>query len=506
MTDPQLAPPTKNGNGKAAPPPIPHDRKIELVELAKIDPSPFNRRHFNKEAQAELTADVGRHGVLQPVLLRPARGRFELVFGERRFRAAKATSWLSTIPAEVRELTDEQVIELQCVENGKREDVHPLDEAVAFKTLRDRFHLTVETIAKRVGKSAASVYARLKLNDLCAEGQKAMLAGDLDASTALLVARVPTPGLQVEALKRLAGEAKRDGEPLGKRAAAALIRGRYMLKLVGAPFDRGDAELVPLAGPCTTCPKRTGSQPELFADVDSPDVCTDPGCFETKRAAHVKRETKRLEAKGVTVLAGVPNEFQKDWIERPAGYLSLTDYVPGTGRSIAAALRGKKRERVVFFDGKGQTIELVSANHPLLRTIKAKGARSSSSPRESKQDKAKRLLESKAREAAEAKGREIVLAKIKRAGSCDALWRAVADELCVGMQSELAKRHGPALVTYIFAELFGDGGGSGTAFRHAARWASVNLVDLERKEMARLKAEAKTPTKKSAKTARKAAA
>ena len=159
----------------------------------------------------------------------------------------------------------------------------------------------VDEIAAKVSKSRAHVYGRLKLLELCAAGQKAIEIGALEATVGLLVARIPSEKLQREALGRLRGY---NGDPVSYRRAIEVIQHEFMLRLKDAPFARGDTDLVPAAGPCTTCPKRTGNQVELFADVKSADICTDPPCYQKKVDAAWKLRAAAARASGHEVLEG----------------------------------------------------------------------------------------------------------------------------------------------------------------------------------------------------------
>jgi ParB/RepB/Spo0J family partition protein len=140
--------------------------QTNTVPLAKITPSTTNpRKSFPKDKLDELTDSVKRLGVLQPILLRPLNGggTYELVAGERRYRASKAAG-LTDIPATVRELTDAEVLEIQVVENLQRSDLHELEEAEGYEKLLKCAHpsgekYTVDEIAAKVGKSRSYVFA-----------------------------------------------------------------------------------------------------------------------------------------------------------------------------------------------------------------------------------------------------------------------------------------------------------------------------------------------------------
>lgn len=270
------------------------------LALSEIHESATNpRRSFDKAALEELTESVRKHGVLQPILVRPNDQGYELVAGHRRFRAASAAG-LDEIPAVVRELDDREVLEIQVVENLQREDLHPLEEAEGYRRLHEDFEYSVDELAAKVGKSKSYVYARMKLCAIAGKARELFLEGKLDASRALLIARIPVPELADQA----AVELVEDDWIQSYREAADHIQENYMLRLSEAPFPANDADLVPEAGPCKACPKRTGNQRELFGDVQSADVCTDPVCFRKKADTHWERQRAIAEEKGQKVLEG----------------------------------------------------------------------------------------------------------------------------------------------------------------------------------------------------------
>ncbi len=279
---------------------------VRLVPIDQIDPSPRNRTARNVE---DLVESVREHGIQQPVKLRPKGERFEIVYGERRCRAAKAVG-LKEVPATVEVLSDEEAHELRIVENACREDPHPLEEAEAYEALlamkdgRGRRLHTADTLAKLVGRSPTYVYTRLKLTALGPGMREAFWRGQLTATTALLVARAVPPALQDEALAVLRDELDDpgEGEPFPAEDVADLVEQRYLTRLDRAPFSTGDAKLVPEAGACTKCPKRSGNQPRLFADETAVDTCTDLLCFRKKLAAHQERLASEVRASGGAVL------------------------------------------------------------------------------------------------------------------------------------------------------------------------------------------------------------
>jgi ParB/RepB/Spo0J family partition protein len=336
------------------------DTTIAEIPLKAIVESPSNPRKTFGDMEA-LTESIRSKGILQPVTVRQQPGApsgFELVVGARRFRAAKAAG-LKTIPAMVRELDDKAVLEVQIIENSQRQDVHPLEEADGYRALMDVHGYTVDDIAAKVGKSKAFVYGRLKLCALCEVGRKAFLEERLSPSVALLVARIPDQKLQEKAVEEVSESVY--GSPMSFREAAAHIEGQFMLRLADAPFIRTDADLVPGAGPCSTCPNRTGNQAELFSDVKSADVCILPSCFAKKKAAEAKRFKEEQEAKGRKVVSGKGVFGYDGSVVEYCDFVDLKGKVPDDkeGRTWKQVLGGAEVEVCVTRDGKGKVRELV---------------------------------------------------------------------------------------------------------------------------------------------------
>lgn len=283
------------------------DQTFEQIVLFRMRPSPHNRKRFDEAALKELAESIKQKGVVQPILVRPipeeAGGvKFEIVAGERRYRASKIAG-KESIPAMVRELDDTQAAEIRAIENLQREDVHPLEEGLGYEDLVKNHKYTVQQLADRIGRSPAYIAGRLKLCALEPEARKAFFDGKLTPSTALLIARIPVKSLQTKAVKEIT-QPRWNGDSMPTREAGEHIRRSYMLRLKDAPFKTTDAGLLPKAGACTGCPKRTGNQPELFTDVDSADVCTDPECFGRKREAWAVIRIEEAKAKGQTVIDG----------------------------------------------------------------------------------------------------------------------------------------------------------------------------------------------------------
>ncbi len=166
------------------------ERGVQQIELSLLKAAPNQpRQRIDDGAIAELAASIGEKGVLQPILVRPIAGGFEIVAGERRFRAAKQAG-LASIPAVVRELNDQETVEIAIVENLQREDLNAVEEARAFKQLLD-FGLSQEAVAKAVGKSRSSVANSLRLLALPSGMLDALEDGALTAGHARAVLSQP---------------------------------------------------------------------------------------------------------------------------------------------------------------------------------------------------------------------------------------------------------------------------------------------------------------------------
>lgn len=194
------------------------------VEVEKLRGSPYQpRRRMDEEKVAELAASIAEKGVLQPLLVRPVEDGFEIVAGERRFRAARKAG-LSTVPVVVRELSDQETLEIAIVENLQREDLTALEEARAFERLAE-FGMDQEAVAQAVGKSRSAVANTLRLLRLSSGAQEALEAGEITAGHARAILgkveqdrewsleQIVSRGLtvrQAEGLVRPTGKAGRD--------------------------------------------------------------------------------------------------------------------------------------------------------------------------------------------------------------------------------------------------------------------------------------------------------
>lgn len=188
------------------------------------------RKNFDHDKLVELAASIQASGVHQPILLRPLPGSrvqdtffevgslkprtgpkptHEIVSGERRYRASQMAG-VTTIPAMIRHLTDDQVLEIQMVENLQRDDLSPLEEADGYHHLMQHTGVTAEQVGIKIGKSRSYVYNRLKLLDLGQDGRAAVLEGRIDPTVGMLIARIPDGKLQAKALDDVEGMSFRE--------------------------------------------------------------------------------------------------------------------------------------------------------------------------------------------------------------------------------------------------------------------------------------------------------
>lgn len=214
------------GLGALIPTEVREDRSSALAELpiSSIRPNSFQpRKAFDEETLADLTASVRELGILQPVLVRPVgEGAFELIAGERRWRAAKRAG-LQTLPALVKDVTDAASLEQAVVENLHRQDLNPLEEAAAYQQLIEDFQLTHDELAARVGKSRAAISNTLRLFQLPPSIQRLVAENQLTAGHARALLGTPDRAFQESLAKRAVLES------LSVRAVEDAVRTRNEL-------------------------------------------------------------------------------------------------------------------------------------------------------------------------------------------------------------------------------------------------------------------------------------
>lgn len=232
----------RSGLGRGLGALIPNDaapgESVSLIELplSSIRPNPYQpRSRFDESSLSGLAASIREVGVLQPVLVRATgEGHFELIVGERRWRAAHRAG-LQSIPAVVQAVSDRESLERAVIENLHRDDLNPLEEAAAYQQLIEDFGLTHEELALRVGKSRAAVSNTLRLFQLPPSVQRMLADGQLDAGHGRALLGTPDRSFQ-EALARRAV-----AEGLSVRAVEEAVRGRQSDQGPGPALSRSSA-------------------------------------------------------------------------------------------------------------------------------------------------------------------------------------------------------------------------------------------------------------------------
>lgn len=158
------------------------ENSITVLSISMVDPkSDQPRKHFDKGALDELAKSIEENGLLQPILVREyGNGRYQIIAGERRFRASKIAG-LSEIPAIILDKDDRKVAEISLIENIQREDLNPIEEAMAFKALAEEYGLTQEEVSEKVGKSRSAIANTLRLLDLPAPVLDMVASGEISA-------------------------------------------------------------------------------------------------------------------------------------------------------------------------------------------------------------------------------------------------------------------------------------------------------------------------------------
>ncbi len=155
------------------------EEKVEEVSLNELRPNPYQpRKKFTEEALAELKESIINHGILQPLIVRKSIKGYEIVVGERRYRAGKLAG-LTSVPVVVRELTEEKMMELALIENLQREDLNPIEEAIAYEKLMNHLQVTQEQLAKQLGKSRPHIANHVRLLQLPKVVQQFISDGEL---------------------------------------------------------------------------------------------------------------------------------------------------------------------------------------------------------------------------------------------------------------------------------------------------------------------------------------
>ena len=281
---------------------MPHASHESAIQIPLSNLIEFRSRTVYKNLD-ELAKSLAEHGQIEPLIVRLSSKtsgveQYEIAAGTRRKRAA-AINGLASLSCIVRDLSDQQMIEVTIAENRDREDIHPLDEADGFTELHDTFGMTIGELGARFGRSEDYVYGRLKIASMHFDLRTAFLANRFGVKGALVLAGVATsmqPRVWVEL-------SKLPDATLSASKITQFVRDRFLLRLASAPFPTDDAKLCKEVGSCSRCPKRTGAQSSLFPeDLGANDRCVDADCFTAKKQAFAEVLIERATKKSLRVL------------------------------------------------------------------------------------------------------------------------------------------------------------------------------------------------------------
>jgi ParB family transcriptional regulator, chromosome partitioning protein len=339
-----------------------NDNEYQMIPMESLEDSTTNPRKRIDEAKLqELAGSIREKGIYSPLLVRPLEGkRFQVVFGRRRYLAAHIAGE-KTAPCRIRNMSDSEVLEAQIVENGQRQDIHPLEEGSAYKALLDLpdHKHTPATIAAKTGKSEAYVTGRLRFTELVPEIQAVFLEDQISIAHALLIAKLPASQQTAAYAAAFRQVWTNDGHKpvlMPARELEAWIQQNILMELSAAPFSNDDETLLPQAGSCANCPKRTGFNKLLFAEVRK-DSCTDPQCFQAKLDAHVTAAiTKKPQ------LVQISNDYRtRENVLGRNKYVELqVKKRPEGGKPSAEQKPCRSMADAIFSDGgrKGQVIKV----------------------------------------------------------------------------------------------------------------------------------------------------
>lgn len=343
--------------------------------ISEIKENPSNPRAGKMDASLveELTASIKEKGLLNPIVVRKKGKGWEVVAGSRRLAALKALQWEKVDALVYEDLSDDQALELAIIENIQRQDLPPVDEAKAFKNLLDNSKLTEEQIAERTGKKLQHVRNRLALLKFKPSILKALETGVLPLQGVAYVARLNSPQdfkAAEEQLEELISSAGYDDGAVSAERVRQVIEEEVLRELKSMPWDIKDANLVPEAGPCTTCPKNTTNQRSLFSDISAKDAkCTDGACYAKKVKAFSAEAIAKAKSKNQKVLTGeeAGNALRGGHYQKMDDTKDVTEdssrYTPVAIRKIVASAvqKGMKADVVVAVDPEtGRAYELVS--------------------------------------------------------------------------------------------------------------------------------------------------
>lgn len=182
------------------------ENKETLVKITKVEPNRDQpRKNFNEDALEELAESIKQFGLLQPIIVQDKKDHYEIIAGERRWRAAKIAG-LKEVPVIIKNLSEQEIVELSIIENIQREDLNPIEEALAYKRLLTEFSLTQDQVAERVSKSRTAVTNAMRLLKLCDEVQQMVIDDMISTGHARAILTIENPEEQYALAQRIFDE------------------------------------------------------------------------------------------------------------------------------------------------------------------------------------------------------------------------------------------------------------------------------------------------------------
>jgi ParB family chromosome partitioning protein len=284
----------------------------QRIATADIIPDPNQpRKTFNEMSMEELVASARVWGIMQSLSLRKKGDKYMIIHGERRWRAAKETD-LPDVPALIFDVTDEEALAMQLIENLQREDVPVMEQAAKFRQMAEQCHLNAAEIAAAVGKTEYFVRQQIKLTDLNPKWQAILTKEGISVKIALQIAVFPA-NVQKLIYENMVNKEDENAEHPVININSYIIS-KYSGLLSQAVFDTTDSTLDTKIGSCLTCPFNSACY-SLFPGEDKQPQCNNIACFNNKTSIHIKKEFQKAKEDPAIVFvfesySGIPDEVK----------------------------------------------------------------------------------------------------------------------------------------------------------------------------------------------------
>ena len=295
------------------------EQKITYVPATTVHPSKLNpRKSIDNDSLQELSNSIKEVGILSPIIVRNNESGWEIVCGERRFKAA-VMAQIDTIPVIIRDLDDDQAMDLMITENLQRQDVSPIEEAKAFQNLIELRGYTVQGLIERFAKSEKYIRHRLKLNDLIPELQEQLNKDMISIGHAYEICKLEAK-YQKEIFKEYFSESERNRNWYSLPSVSQIkghIKTNYTHDLSEAAFSLKDATLDKKAGPCIVCQYNSATNTLLFPDMPAKGVCLNPPCYKQKSDIDFERKVNKILEEEPGTILGYTYAYGDDekWIK-----------------------------------------------------------------------------------------------------------------------------------------------------------------------------------------------